>query len=214
MTLMYSMPQQAVTNGYWKREFARAQPSAPESLRSKKPSASSLRVSSTGNDSSGGSCWLSGTFPSGFRTGSLLTGAPSRPLQRAFAPDVDETQRQSAHEGEHLEIREPAEPFGVEVAQQRAPRVDEDALHVEDDEEERHQVELDRVAGVRLPGRWRTALEGALLDAEDPLGAEVTGEHADRGAHHPCQEQQDQHGDVGREIAVHGRGTPSKGRGK
>src|SRR5213594_4700136 len=34
---MYSIPQQAVTNGYWKIEYLRAQPTAAASLEVKKP---------------------------------------------------------------------------------------------------------------------------------------------------------------------------------
>jgi hypothetical protein len=34
---MYSMPQQAVTNGYWKMEYLRAQPTTRSSLEVKNP---------------------------------------------------------------------------------------------------------------------------------------------------------------------------------
>ena len=49
---MYSMPQQAVTNGYWKSEYFRAQPRPFETSRSKKPCASSRRVVMAGTMSS------------------------------------------------------------------------------------------------------------------------------------------------------------------
>ena len=42
--VMYSMPQQAVTNGYWKSEYLRAQPSPWETIFPSAPMASSRRV--------------------------------------------------------------------------------------------------------------------------------------------------------------------------
>jgi len=70
IALMYSMPQQAVTKGYWKMELARAQPSALERFFSKKPMESSRRESSTGTlFSSPRRRDDSGTFPSGRRMG-------------------------------------------------------------------------------------------------------------------------------------------------
>src|SRR5207248_10337704 len=155
ITLMYSIPQQAVTNGYWNSEFARAQPSAPEIFCSNQLVASSLRVSSTGTAASspgpGCSRGDSGTFPSGCMMGSCLPSANAvllGPLERALAPHVDKADCEGSHEGKHLQVREPAQSLCGEIAQQRSPRVDEDALDVEDDEEERDQVELHRMAGV------------------------------------------------------------------
>src|SRR5437870_1234304 len=125
IALMYSIPQQAVTNGYWKMLFFRAQPSAFERFFSKNPIVSSSRPSITGTlFSSPPSRADSGTLPSGRSMGSFISGAP---LERSLAPDVDEADGERHHEGEHLEIGEPAEAIGVQVPQQRAPRVDEHA---------------------------------------------------------------------------------------
>ncbi len=68
IALMYSMPQQAVTNGYWKMEFFRAQPRALERFFSKKPMLSPRRVTSTGMAASSPIWCDSGTLPSGLRT--------------------------------------------------------------------------------------------------------------------------------------------------
>src|ERR1700674_3820320 len=113
---MYSMPQQAVTNGYWKMEFALAQPSVSDILCSNQLIASSRRVSRTGTTFSSprrgsGRRADSGTLPSGRKMGSLPSANENllRPLERALAPDVHETQRKGSHEGEHLHVSEPAE---------------------------------------------------------------------------------------------------------
>src|SRR5206468_8545037 len=141
ITLMYSIPQQAVTKGYWKSELARAQPRAPETLLSNQLVASSRRVSRTGTAASSPRAVCrrgdSGTFPSGCKMGSLpsANAVLLGPLERALAPHVDETDGEGCHEGEHLDESEPANPLRGEIAQERSPRVDEDALDVEDDEE-------------------------------------------------------------------------------
>src|SRR3954469_12833163 len=189
ITLMYSIPQQAVTKGYWNSELARAQPSAPEILLSNQLIASSLRVSRTGTAASspipGGERDDSGTFPSGRKMGSLpsANAVLLGPLERALAPHVDEADGEGGHEGEHLYESEPAQSLRGEIAQERSPRVDEDALDVEDDEEEGHQVELHRMTGVRVASRRRATLERHLLDGEDPLRAQVARHHADGEAH-------------------------------
>src|SRR2546430_2825022 len=200
---MYSIPQQAVTKGYWKSEFARAQPSAPETFLSNQVVASSLRVSSTGTAASSPApgCMRgdSGTFPSGHKMGSLpfANAVLLRPLERALAPHIEEADGEGGHEGKHLQIREPAQSLCGEIAQQRSPRVDEDALDVEDDEEERDQVELHRVAAVRVAGGGRAAPERRLLDREGALRAEVNRQDADGEAHHPRQEEQGEDRPVG-----------------
>src|SRR5947209_6915870 len=127
----------------------------------------------------------SGTFPSGCKMGSLpsANAVLLGPLERALAPHVDETDGEGCHEGEHLDESEPANPLRGEIAQERSPRVDEDALDVEDDEEERYQVELHRMTRMRIARRGRPALERRLLDGEDALRAQVPCEHADGEAH-------------------------------
>src|ERR1700694_4347014 len=63
------------------------------------------------------------------------------PLQASLAPDVREGDEQDAHEHEHLDEAEP-----LELAEEHCPRVEEDGLDVEDDEQHRRQVEADRQA--------------------------------------------------------------------
>src|SRR5437763_9973171 len=128
---MYAIPQQAVTKGYWKIEFALAQPSAPETLLSNQLVASSLRVSRTGTAASSPAPGCrrgdSGTFPSGRKMGSLpsANAVLLRPLERALAPHVDEADGEGGQDGEPLQVGEPAQPLSGELAQQRSPRVDE-----------------------------------------------------------------------------------------
>src|SRR6202022_226799 len=211
---MYSIPQQAVTNGFWKMLFLRAQPSTLEAAASALPRrlfsnqlmASSRRVIKSGSTLSSPN-GLSGTLPSGFwTTGKDFLSFTLAPLEGALAPDVDEARGQGRHEGEHLEVGEPAELLGLEISQEGTPRIDEDALDVEDDEQEGDQVELDRVAPACAAQRRVAALEGGLLDRGDALGAEEAGEERDRHAHDPGEQQQDQDGNVLREGAVHSGG--------
>src|SRR5258708_5593688 len=211
---MYSMPQQAVTNGYWKMLFLRAQPSTLEAAASALPRrlfsnqlmASSRRVISNGSTLSSPN-GLSRTLPSGFwTTGKDFLSFTLAPLEGALAPDVDEAQGQGPHEGEHLEVGEPAEVLDLEIAQEGTPRVDEDALDVEDDEQQGDQVELHRVAAACVAERGVAALERGLLDRGDALGAEEAGEERDRHAHDPGEQEQDQDGNVLRESAVRAGG--------
>src|SRR5437016_4300178 len=203
IALMYSMPQHAVTNGYWKMLFFRAQPSAFERFFSKNPMVSSSRPSITGTlFSSPPSRADSGTLPSGRNIGSFISGAP---LERALAPHVNEADPERDHERKHLEVGEPAEAFAVQVAKERAPRVDEDAFDVEDDEEQCHQVELDRMSRVRVAGRRRSALERRLLDREDTPRTEHGREDADRHAENAGDDQQHQDREVRREVVQRGK---------
>src|SRR5437762_9826458 len=68
----------------------------------------------------------------------------SAPLERALAPDVGEAERQHEHEDRHLDEAE-----HPERAEGHRPGIEEDHLDVEDDEEDRGQVELDREAPPR-----------------------------------------------------------------
>src|SRR5262245_53975191 len=65
----------------------------------------------------------------------------SVPFERPLAPDVDESQREHDDEDHHLDQAEHAEP-----AKEERPGVEEDHFHVEDDEEDRGEIELDREA--------------------------------------------------------------------
>src|SRR3954462_10039385 len=63
------------------------------------------------------------------------------PIERAFAPDIDVAGEQERHEQQHLDETVPAE-----IAQRHRPRIEEGDLDVEQQEDHRHQVELDRLA--------------------------------------------------------------------
>src|SRR6266850_6337247 len=72
----------------------------------------------------------------------------SRPLERAFAPYVDEAKRQ--HEDEHQHLDEAEQP---ERAEHHGPRVEEDDLDVEDDEQDGGEIEFDRETAPRRTAR-------------------------------------------------------------
>src|SRR4051794_24330694 len=124
---MYSMPQQAVTNGYWKSEYLRAQPSPFDTIFSKKPSASSRRVVTPPASSTSNAIARSPQIPDG----------RSLPLESALLPDVHEADHQGEHEDRHGDEARPGE-----FLEQDRPGIDEDCLDIEHDEEQRNHVEL------------------------------------------------------------------------
>src|SRR5215510_13676530 len=79
---MYSMPQHAVTNGYWKMEYFRAQPRASSSFEVKKPPTP---------------------------TRSLPLRSSLLPLEASLAPDVGEPEHENRNEGQHLHEPKPAQ---------------------------------------------------------------------------------------------------------
>src|SRR5207247_2219969 len=102
---MYSIPQHAVTKGYWKIENFRAQPIA-----------SSRRL--VKND---------------------VSVAISLPLQGAVVPGVNEAHHQDPQKDPHLD-----QAHGPERAVDHGPGIEEDELDVEQDEQDRGEIELDR----------------------------------------------------------------------
>src|ERR1700740_1685127 len=102
---MYSMPQHAVTNGYWKMENFRAQPMASSRrvVRNESPFVISL------------------------------------PFQRAVIPGVHEAHHYDREERRHLD-----QARNAERAEDHGPRVKEDELDIEQDKENRGEIELDR----------------------------------------------------------------------
>src|SRR5258708_6629742 len=116
---MYSIPQHAVTKGYWKIEYLRAQPMA-----------SSRRL--VKND-------VSFIF--------------SLPLQGAVVPGVDKTHHEDAQKDTHL-----GQARGPQRAVDHGPRIHEDELDVEQDEQDRGQIELD----CQPPDREREGFLSAL----------------------------------------------------
>src|SRR5579875_3449386 len=100
-------------------------------------------------------------------TSSGLMSARSVPRERPLAPDVHESEREHAHEDRQLDDAEEPEP-----AEEHRPRVEKNHLHVEDDEEDRRQVELHREAAPRRSARRIAALEGLALHRRGPPRAE------------------------------------------
>ena len=78
----------------------------------------------------------------------------SVPLERALAPDVDEPERRTS-----TKIAISTKPNIPSARNDDRPRVEEHDLDVEDDEEDRGQVELDREATPRRAARRVAALE-------------------------------------------------------
>src|SRR4051794_15626491 len=110
-------------------------------MRSMKPMASSRRVVSAGVSSTSAMvCPLT-----------LLR----LPVQRALLPHVDQPGNQRHREHQHLSVAEPPELLEVD-----GPRVEKDGLDVENDEQQRGHVELNREPGpMRGAGGLRTGLE-------------------------------------------------------
>src|SRR5438128_942381 len=131
---MYSIPQHAVTNGYWKIENLRAHPIASSTRLVKNPASA---------DS-------------------------SLPIERAIVPGIVEPNHEDPEEDHHLRQARDAEPAG-----DHRPRVQEDELHVEQDEENRRQVELDRQAPDRQRERALSALERFGLHRRRVLRTEL-----------------------------------------
>src|SRR5438876_1215391 len=102
---MYSIPQHAVTKGYWKIENFRAHPIA-----------SSRRL---------------------VKNEGLLV--ISLPLQGAVVPGVNEARHQDPQKDPHLD--QAGEP---QRAVDHGPWIEEDELDVEQDEQDRGEIELDR----------------------------------------------------------------------
>src|SRR5262245_20658960 len=125
----------------------------------------------------------------------LETRGPSVPLERALAPDVDEPEREDEEEDHHLDEPEDAEP-----AEQERPRIEEDDLDVEDDEEDGGEVELDREPAPRWTARHVAALERLLLDRGRASGTEQRG-HAEKDARH--ERRQREHGEHRDVLELH-----------
>src|SRR5436309_137848 len=100
----------------------------------------------------------------------------SRPLECPLAPGVKPAEEQQDDEDHHLDETEPAERI-----EDDGPRVNEDRLHVEDDEENSNDVVSDGDPVARAGDTGDTALIGGELDAVGPLRANqgAGGDHPD-----------------------------------
>src|SRR3972149_8951224 len=117
---MYSIPQHAVTNGYWKIENFRAHPMASPSRLAKTPAPPDI----------------------------------SLPIEGAIVPGVEEPHHQDPEKNRH-----PRQAPRAQVSKDDGPGVEENELHVEQDEQDRGQVELDRQVAGGHGERGASALE-------------------------------------------------------
>src|SRR6185503_1313324 len=90
---------------------------------------------------------LSGRFPRGG------TDAARAPVEDTLAPHVYETDEQNQKERDDLD-----EPGPPEVAQRNGPRIQESHLDIEQQEDHRDEVELDRLALASVADRGHAAL--------------------------------------------------------
>src|SRR5262249_34448002 len=129
------------------------------------------------------------------------SSVPSRlflsvPVQAATTPDVGVGDEDRDDEEDHLD--EPEELHRVEV---HGPRVEEDDLDVEDDEEHRDDVVLHREAAAtdRLRGGLDAALVAVQLGPVVALGADHAAHH--HGAHREQERNGCEHQDW--DVEVH-----------
>jgi hypothetical protein len=90
------------------------------------------------------------------------------PFQSALLPHVHERDEDQPDEHDHFD-----QPEQSERAKRDGPRVEEDRFDVEDDEQHRHHVELDREpGGLRQADRLHPRLVGRHLDRIWPVRSE------------------------------------------
>src|SRR6267143_5694441 len=208
---MNSIAQQAVPNGIGHRELARAQfTSASNRVNSQFWLPDSSFVSKTrfmGRDPSRkgverqdvegrrqGKTWFLDDSPRRFSS----TWFPLIPLQRPPFPDIHVSREQHDHEHQHLEEEESR----GRREEDRRPRDQEYGLNVEQNEQHRHQVELDGEALARAAQRRHAALVGGGLRGRGaPRGGEV-GEDDHHHRRSGRDGEQDQEREVGLEHGV------------
>src|SRR5438093_9593951 len=135
---MYSIPQQAVTNGYWKMENFRAQPIASSRRLVTNPASPGI----------------------------------SLPVKSAIVPRVKEPYHEDPQKDHHV-CQAPAAKATVD----HGPGVNENELHVEQDEQDGDQVELDRQAADRQRKGGLPALEGLRFHGRRLLRTEYGCQH-------------------------------------
>src|SRR5216117_344520 len=130
---MYSIPQHAVTNGYWKIEYFRAQPIASSIRLVRNPASPDI----------------------------------SLPVECAIVPGIEEPHHEDSEKDDHLR-----ESQGSEPAIYDGPWVQEHELDVEQDEQDRGQIELDRQTADRERQGNLAALERLRFHGRGLLRAE------------------------------------------
>src|SRR5262249_62412108 len=133
------------------------------------------RVCSAGAGTAAGSSVATRAMTS---SGLMRSSPVSVRLERALAPDVDQTEREHHDEDHHLDETEQAEP-----SEEERPRIEENHLDVEDDEEDGGEIELDREASPRGTAGDVAALERLSLHCRRTARSEERG-HREKEARH------------------------------
>lgn len=83
------------------------------------------------------------------------------PVKNALAPDVDKSNREHKHKGQHLKVRLP-----TKLHEGDGPRIEKDDFDIKQDEKHRNQIEA-HIEALIADGSYRdgSALEGKLLGA-------------------------------------------------
>src|SRR5262245_23018923 len=88
------------------------------------------------------------------RTGISISAMPlAAPIERAFAPDVDIARQQQREERDDL-----PEAGLAQIAEGDRPGIEKRDLDVEEQEDHRHEIELDGLPFARIADRWHAAL--------------------------------------------------------
>src|SRR6266508_5796258 len=119
--------------------------------------------------------------------------APLLPIKAPFAPDMRQRDEQDAHEDEHLDEAEP-----LELVEGDRPRVEEDRLDVEDDEEHRRQVEAHGQAAVG----GGVGDDARLIRGELALGGSRWAEHEAQRDDRSQECEDDQYEDEKWDVAL------------
>src|SRR5438874_9765672 len=198
-----SIAQQASPNVAGHIDCLRAQPTALSNVVRRTPRSTSSSTSSgvlprctPSKRSTGTTGPLKRTLAIDDLLGFVRRDLAGAPVEPALAPDVD-----VRHEHEPDEYRHLDQPEQPERAERDRPREQEDRLDVEDDEQHRHQVELDAEAfPAGQPDRVVAALVGRQLHGvrtvrpKHPRGHQgAHGEHPRQDGHHDDRQVVDQH---------------------
>src|SRR5437899_544256 len=98
-------------------------------------------------------------IPEGSFSSMPMWSQPSIPVESAAPPHIGVRDEHGADEQHHLD-----EPEQAQRVERHRPRVEEDDLNVEDDEQHRGQVELDREA--TTTDRLRRGFDAALVGVQ------------------------------------------------
>src|ERR1019366_362806 len=110
------------------------------------------------------------------------------PLQRVLLPDPDVSHNQDAEKNQHLQQAKQTQQLEL-----YRPGKQEDGLHVEDHEQNGHDVETDGVAATRAIEGRNPTLVGHQLGFEWVTGADDVEQSKRSGRHQKRQEGENEH---------------------